>query len=110
MAVQYLFNGPVSAGDVSPALPGRDISQVSIECSAIGKSGAAVSAVVVFEGSNTGNDWVPIAELKPSGTGRGTDGGMATTNWQSMRARVQSVSADTQIICAMTTRSFPYGS
>lgn len=66
--------------------------------------------MVVFEGSNTGNDWVPIAELKPSGTGRGTDGGMASTNWQSMRARVQSISADTQIVCAMTSRSFPYGS
>lgn len=109
MAVQYLFNGPASAGDTSLQFVAREISQVSIECAAVGANNAAVSATIVLEGSNTGQSWIPIAEAKPVGTTRASDGGIAQTNWQLMRARVQAVSDNTQVICAITTKGFPYG-
>lgn len=107
---QYLFNGAQQAGDVSLSFLGRDIQQISVECAAVASQGATSSAVVVVEGSNTGNDWIPILQLNISGTTRASDGGIALTNWQYLRGRVVSISASTQLICAMNSKGFPYGS
>jgi len=106
---QYLFNGPQQAGDVSLSFLGSSIQQISVEAAAVGAQGVAVSGVVVVEGSNTGNDWIPIMQLTITGTTRGADGGIAQTNWQYLRGRIVSVSANTQIVCAMNSKGFPYG-
>jgi hypothetical protein len=106
---QNLFNGPQQAGDTSLAIVARDISQISVECSAAGSQGATVSAVVILEGSNTGNDWIPIVQLNISGTTRAVDGGIAKTNWSQIRGRVVSISDSTNLVCSIITRGFPYG-
>ena len=103
---QSLFNGPHVAGDVSLTFVGRYISQLSVQATAIGTGN--VSGQIIIEGSNTGNDWVPVAQLTVSGSGRATDGGMAQTNWEFLRARIVSLSADS-VVCSMLTQGFHYG-
>lgn len=107
---QYLFNGPQQAGDVSLSFLGRDIQQISVEAAAIASQGATASAVIIIEGSNTGNDWIPIMQISITGTGRASDGGIAQTNWQYLRGRVVSISNSTQLVCAMNSKGFAYGS
>lgn len=104
---QSLFNGPHSAGDTSLTFVGKDISQLSVQATVIGSG--AVAAVVLVEGSHTGNDWAPVCQLNLTGTGRATDGGMAQTNWEFFRARIVSITADASLVCAMLTKGFAYG-
>lgn len=107
MPIPLLDN--VTSVNAGAAVPGGQIASFSAQASVTGTG--SVSATVVIEGSNNGDDWVQIATLSMSGTGRATDGGVAQTLWSQIRARVSAISGtNASVSAAIQTRGPGYGS
>lgn len=52
----------------------------------------AVSATIIFEGSNDALNWVPINTFTLTGTGSATDGFVSNAAWKHTRARLTAIS------------------
>lgn len=103
-----VLKGATAVDAASVPIDGRQIDRLSMQVVVVGAG--AVSATVQLEGSNNGTDWVPIATQSVSGTTRAADGGIVTTLWSLVRARVTAISGTNAAVTAsLELRGHAYG-
>lgn len=85
-----ILNGATTVGATGTPMSGQYVNKMSIQGYVVGAG--AVSATIIVEGSNNGTDWVPISSLTMSDNGRAIDGGVLSTLFSTIRARVAAIS------------------
>lgn len=100
----------VAAVGAGQPVQGQNIASMSAQGVVAGTG--AVSATVVIEGSNNGIDWITIATLNLTGTGRGSDGGaIQMPPWSFVRGRVTAISGTSAAVTVLFVPRGPgYGS
>lgn len=96
MTTQILINAATTTTTGNPVAP--DETKRSYQATVVGEG--SVSATVIFEGTNEGIGYVPLATITLSGTALASDGFVGESPWTCVRARLTAISGTNAAVTA----------